>query len=138
MNKLFLMLVIGLSAASALYAENSETATVRFVNKKVQVQRDNAAVTLKMGDKLSLNEKVSIEDNGKLEIEYKGETYSTKKGGTVSAIISGSPSDGAAGFKDSKAAEAAGVRALDGKRKLSRSSSEESGVIDKTISVFTK
>ncbi|HNO25502.1 MAG TPA: hypothetical protein PKK94_21150, partial [Leptospiraceae bacterium] len=87
MKKIFLLLLICLSAASA---DNSKTAVVRFVNKKVQVQREGVPVILKMGDKISFNEKVSIEENGKLEIEYEGRTFVTKKGGTVSEIISGS------------------------------------------------
>lgn len=133
MKKIFLLLLICLSAASA---DDSKTAVVRFVNKKVQVQREGVPVILKMGDKISFNEKVSIEENGKLEIEYEGRTFVTKKGGTVSEIISGSLSDG--GFKESSVTSTVGVRALDGKRKSNKRESEEGGVLDRTVSVFSE
>ena len=133
MKKIHILMLFFVLSVSAVYADSSETAVVRFVNRKVQVHRDGGAVILKMGDRLSLNEKVSIEENGKLEIEYKGGTYATKKGGTVSEIISGSPSEGTSGFKDSTAAAPVGVRALDGKRK-----SAEGGVLNRAVSIFAE
>ena len=134
MKKMFpLMLSFGLYAAT-IYADNSKTAFVQFVNRKVQVHRDGKSIILKRGDRLSMNEEISIEENGKLEIEYDGMTFTTRKSGIVDEIIKGS----AEGFKDLKYTVVTGVRSLEERRKSNKRRSKDGGVFNEAVLFFSE
>ena len=48
----------------SLYADNSKTAFVQFVNRKAQVHIDGKSIILKRGERLSMNEEVTIKESG--------------------------------------------------------------------------
>jgi hypothetical protein len=92
----FLPAIIILLISISIFSQQSETATVTLVRKKMQVQVGVEFKDIKIGDELPLNSTVKSEGMGYLEFEYKGASYRVGKNTKIilSDVINSSPETG--------------------------------------------
>lgn len=102
--------------AFTVFAEESAEVKVDKVNKAFLV-KDNAAVPLLMGQKLSTDDQIRVDGKGMLKLEYKGSIYQVgqlDRVMKVSEILKGGKSE-TASFVPSKTTTVTGVHGLDSK-----------------------
>lgn len=102
--------------ALSVFAEESADVKVDKVNKAF-VLKENGAVPLLMGQKLSMEDQIRVDGKGMLKLEFKGSIYQVgqlDKVMKVSEILNGGKSE-TASFVPSKTTTVTGVHGLDSK-----------------------
>ena len=92
----FLSAIFILLISIPIFPEQTETATVTLVRKKMQVLVGVEFKDIKIGDELPLNSTVKSEGMGYLEFEYKGASYRVGKNTKIilSDVVNSSPETG--------------------------------------------
>ncbi len=80
----------------SIFSEQTETATVTLVRKKMQVLVGEEFKDIKIGDELPLSATVKSEGMGYLEFEYKGSSFRVGKNTKIilSDVVNSSPETG--------------------------------------------
>lgn len=113
MKKNIMILII---TVFTVFADESAEVKVDKVNKAF-LMKDNGAVPLLMGHKLSMDDMIRVDGKGMLKLEFKGSIYQVgqlDRVMKVSEILKGGKSESAS-FVPVKAATVTGVHGLESK-----------------------